>query len=271
MEKKDFKFKKEFGQNFIFDKNFLESVVRDISLEKSSQILEIGAGMGTLSECLANNFKRVVSYEIDKTLTEHLNNLATKHDNLSFVFKDIMEEKIENIDKLFDNRQYFMIANLPYYITSPIIFKFLFDSQYIAKMFVMVQKEVGERFCAKPHSKDYGASTVLINTFGQCRIIKNVSRKMFTPMPKVDSCIIEIDINKKKYNIDNLQEYKDFINSCFKMKRKTLYNNLSQNFYDKDKIKEIIHNLSLNVSVRPEELSTDDFYKLYISLKNILN
>ena len=134
-------------------------------------------------------------------------------------------------------------------------------------MFVMVQKEVGERFCAKPHSKDYGASTVLINTFGQCQIIKNVSRKMFTPMPKVDSCIIEIDINKKKYNIDNLQEYKDFINSCFKMKRKTLYNNLSQNFYDKDKIKEIILNLSLNVSVRPEELSTDDFYKLYISLK----
>ena len=262
---KDFKFKKQFGQNFIFDKNFMSSLVRDFNLEPNSQILEIGAGAGVLTEVLATNFEKVVSFEIDKTLTEHLTNIENNYKNLKFVFNDVLSVDTKEIDDFF-TQDYFLIANLPYYITSQIIFKFLFESQKISQMFVMVQKEVGERFCAKPSTKDYGIPTVLINTFGSCKIVKNVSRTVFKPVPNVDSCIIKIDIDKSKFVLKDKKQYIKFVSNCFKMKRKTLYNNLSSNGYEKEKTILAIKELGLSETVRPENLTEKQFVELFNKL-----
>lgn len=264
---KDFKFKKQFGQNFIFDKNFMSSLVNDFKLDSNSLVLEIGAGAGVLTEVLANNFKKVISFEIDKTLTEHLTQIKNNHNNLNFVFNDVLKVETTEIDKMFDNQNYVMIANLPYYITSQIVFKFLFESCFISKMFVMVQKEVGVRFCANHSTKDYGIPTVLINAFGSCKIVKNVSRTVFKPVPNVDSCIIKIEIDKNKYNIKDKQKFIDFVSNSFKMKRKTLYNNLSTSGFNKEKIISSLKELNLQETVRPENLTAE----MYVNLFNKLN
>lgn len=263
MQEKNFKFKKEFGQNFIFDKVFLSSLVKSFGVDKNANILEIGAGMGTLSECLAENFGEVVSFEIDKTLTEHLREVESKHNNLHFVFQDILKGNIKDIDNIFDGESYYMIANLPYYITSPIIFKFLLETNNLKEMFVMVQKEVGVRFCGEVGSKDYGVPTVVLNTFGRTQIVKNVGRKMFTPPPKVDSCIIKITLDRNKFDIKNSQKYHQFVAKCFMAKRKTLYNNLCMAGIEKERAKQMIEMLNLPLTIRPEEVSCENFVKLY--------
>ena len=198
----------------------------------------------------------------DKTLKPTLIPLADKYKNLNFIFNDVLSVDLTEIESQFENN-YVMIANLPYYITSQIIFRFLLQSNKISQMFVMVQKEVGERFCAKNSTKDYGIPTVLINSFGSAKIVKNVGKKMFTPMPKVDSCIIEIKIDKKKFEIKDNQKYCNFVSSCFKMKRKTLYNNLSAAGFEKNKIIEAIENINLNALVRPENLTAEQFVNLF--------
>ncbi len=260
---KEFKFKKQFGQNFIFDKNFLNSIVRELNIDKNSNILEIGAGMGTLTTCLAENYKKIVSFEIDKTLKEYLLDLQSKYCNVSFIFQDILSVETHKIEQLFGGENYNIVANLPYYITSAIIFKFLFESKKLEKIYVMVQKEVAERYCAKNSTKDYGIPSVLLDSFGYCKIIKNVNRKMFKPIPKVDSCIIEIKIDLNKYKIDNINKYKDFVSNCFKMKRKTLYNNLISYGLEKNKIKEAFVMLNVKEDCRAESISTENFVKLF--------
>ena len=258
---KDFNFKKQFGQNFIFDTNFLNALVKVFNLPPQTCVLEIGAGAGTLTEVLSQNFKKVVSVEIDKTLQQTLIPLTQKYNNLSFIFDDVLNISLTDIENNFDN-SYVMIANLPYYITSQIIFKFLYSNK-LTEMFVMVQKEVCERFCAKESTKDYGIPTVLINTFGSAKIVKNVGKKMFTPMPKVDSCIINIKLQKDKFNVKNVQKYSNFVSNCFKMKRKTLYNNLSSCGFEKEKIISCIEQLNLTALVRPENLTAEQFVALY--------
>lgn len=262
---KDFNFKKQFGQNFIFDTNFLNSLVKGFNLPSDTCVLEIGAGAGTLTEVLAKNFKKVISVEIDKTLQPTLLTLKENYKNLDFIFNDVLNVELSEIENNFDGT-YVMIANLPYYITSQIIFKFMFSSK-LTEMFVMVQKEVGERFCAKDSTKDYGIPTVLINSFGSAKIVKNVGKKMFTPMPKVDSCIINIKLEKNKYEIKDIQKYSNFVANCFKMKRKTLYNNLSSCGVEKQKIILCLEQLNLNALVRPENLTAEQFVSLY----NLLN
>lgn len=260
---KDFKFKKKFGQNFIFDKNFLNSLLEDFNLSSNSVVVEIGAGMGTLSECLANKYSKVLSFEIDNTLKEHLHDIEKKYKNIEFIFNDILKEDVGDIEKQLGNQDYFLIANLPYYITSAIIFKFLFESKYLKSMFVMVQKEVGERFCAKSKTKDYGIPTVLINTFASCKIIRNVKRKMFVPEPKVDSCILEINLNKNKYKIKDIDKYRAFVSNSFRMKRKTLYNNLFSCGIKKDEIVKDLEKLKIKADSRPEMLEVSQFVDLF--------
>lgn len=262
----EFRFKKEFGQNFIFDKNFLTSLVNLFNLGQNEQILEIGAGAGTLTEVLAQNYKKVISVEIDKTLTEKLTLIESKYENLQIIFKDILNIETKTIDEMFNGNSYSLIANLPYYITSQIIFKFLLESKTINKMFVMVQKEVGERFSALPSNKEYGIPSVLLNTFGSCKIVKFVSKKMFIPQPKVDSCVIEIDIDRNKNNINNAKKYNKFVSNCFAMKRKTLYNNLTKMGISKENIFSIFNKLNIESNSRPENISSELYVKLYKEL-----
>ena len=264
--KSEFRFKKEFGQNFIFDTNFLKAVVSDLGLNKESNILEIGSGMGTLTSILATNFKKVISFEIDKTLTEKLKELEENNANLKIIFNDILRVNTIEIDKMFSNESYNIVANIPYYITSQIVFKFLLESKNLEKMFVMVQKEVGERFVANPSTSEYGIPTVILSTFGNCKMVKYVPRKIFVPVPKVDSCIIMIEKVDGKFGDLDKAKYQKFVSGCFAMKRKTLSNNLIRLGFEKDEILKVFEELNLDKNTRPENLYAKDYVNLFKKL-----
>ena len=159
---KNFKFKKEFGQNFIFDGNLLSAIVSDSEITEEDEVLEIGAGAGTLTQKLCEKAKKVVSYEIDKNLTEHLRELDGKNNNLKVIIADALKTPIQEIESNFSGN-YKIVANLPYYITSPMIFKFLEPTKRVLSLTAMVHIEVAERFGAKENTKDYGVSTIMIN------------------------------------------------------------------------------------------------------------
>lgn len=254
-------FKKKFGQNFITDKNLLSAIVDDAEIDKSDEVLEIGAGAGTLTKEISNRAKKVISYEIDKDLESYL--LGLKLNNVNFIFKDIMKENLLEIENYFEDG-YKLIANLPYYITTPIIFKFLKNSKKLKSLTIMVQKEVAERIVATKGEKDYGILTIMINFYGNAKITRNVNRKMFYPEPNVDSAVIRIDIDREKYkNIDDDKFY-SFIQSCFSMRRKTLKNNLE---HSNLKLKMKIDNLPQSIlSLRAENLSFDDFVNIYLKI-----
>lgn len=257
----DHNFKKKFGQNFITDKNLLSAIVDDAEIDKSDEVLEIGAGAGTLTKEISNRAKKVISYEIDKDLESHL--LGLKLNNVNFIFKDIMKENLLEIENYFEDG-YKLIANLPYYITTPIIFKFLKNSKKLKSLTIMVQKEVAERIVATKGEKDYGILTIMINFYGNAKITRNVNRKMFYPEPNVDSAVVRIDIDREKYkNIDDDKFY-SFVQSCFSMRRKTLKNNLE---HSNLKLKMKIDNLPQSIlSLRAENLSFDDFVNIYLKI-----
>lgn len=251
-------FKKKFGQNFISDKNLLEAIGSDAELEDGDQVLEIGAGQGTLTSVIARKAKKVVSYEIDQDLKPALEGLNLK--NVKFVFQDVMDKNLQQIESDFDG-EYKIIANLPYYITSPIIFKFLGGSKRIKSMTVMVQKEVAERIIATCDSKDYGVLSVMVAFWGRAKITRVVDRKMFFPQPNVDSAVIRIDVQKEKFaEVDNKKFY-DFVCACFAMRRKTLKNNLSHSpLIPQAKLKLLPEE---TLSLRAQSLTAEQFVSLF--------
>lgn len=266
LNKYGFKFNKAYGQNFIFDTNFLKSFVEG-NIDKSTDVLEIGPGAGTLTAILCEYGKRVVSYEIDKNLEPILKENLNQYPNSQIIFGDIMKFDMDEIEANFDG-QYTMVANLPYYITTPIIFKFLENAKKMKSMIIMVQLEVAERLTAEAGSKDYGAITPAIDYRANAKIIKRVSRKMFTPMPNVDSAIVKIDFVENKYDIADAKILDEVIKSAFAMRRKTLENNLKTTFkLSSDTIQEIFSKLNFPPQVRGEKLTTIDFVNLSNEIK----
>lgn len=265
LNKHNFKFNKSYGQNFIFDKNFLRSFL-DESYD-NAEILEIGPGAGTLTSILCEKAKKVVCYEIDKNLEPILNENLKDHNNYEIVWGDILKFEMEDIEKHFEN-DYVMIANLPYYITTPIIFKFLENATKLRSMTIMVQYEVAERLVAKAGSKEYGAITPAIDYRANAKIIKKVGRNMFTPAPNVDSAIVKIEFVENKYDIDSTKTLDDTIKAVFAMRRKTIENNLKSYFkLSGDIVREILDKAEISPSLRGEKLETKDLVKL----SNIIN
>lgn len=263
---KNFKFKKEFGQNFIFDGNLLSAIVSDSEITEEDEVLEIGAGAGTLTQKLCEKAKKVVAYEIDKNLTEHLRELEGKNNNLKVIIADALKTPIQEIESNFSGN-YKIVANLPYYITSPMIFKFLEQTKRVLSLTVMVQKEVAERFGAKENTKDYGVSTIMINYQADVKYLRTVGRKMFTPPPNVDSALIKITPNEKKERAKGEEFFVKLVKASFSMRRKTLQNNLLSISIPKEKTVEALKMLSKPETTRAEELSISEF----ISLSNFLN
>lgn len=220
LKNSNFKFNKSYGQNFIFDTNLLQAISNDAQISHTTNVLEIGAGAGTLTGVLCKNARKVVSYEIDKNLQPVLAENLKEHKNLSLVFADILKQQVSDIEKQFDNEPYVMVANLPYYITTPIIFKFVEESVHLTKMVVMVQKEVAERITSTIGTKNYGLITVSLNAIADTKIARIVKRNMFTPAPNVDSAIVVITFQKNKHNIENYNLFKKVIKSAFAMRKK---------------------------------------------------
>lgn len=256
----NFNFKKSLGQNFIFDKNLLRAIARAGDVEDTDTVLEIGAGAGTLTEVLSEMAKKVISFEIDESLRPTLENLQKTHDNIEFHFQDFMRA---NIDDLNLNKAR-VIANIPYYITTPIVFKLIEHIEKFKSILILVQKEVAERFASKHGGKDYGITSVILQSIFDVSIPRVVKKECFTPNPKVDSALVKM-IPHNKYKISNFEEFKNYIHLAFSMRRKTLVNNLKSK-YSKEEILKVLDELSYQPNIRPEEISVENFVKIFEKL-----
>ncbi len=235
--------KKSWGQNFIIDNNIINKIINIINPKKDDNILEIGPGRGAMTIPLSKHVNTITAIEIDPLLTEYLNN--KKITNLKIINTDILKININQQQK------YKIIGNLPYYISSPIVFKFLNYTNW-DEMIIMVQKELAERIISKPQNKSYSRISVLIQTFCEIDTIYQISKNVFNPKPKVDSCIIKL----KKKNINcNIDKYSNFIKQCFSQRRKKLKNNLKKNGN-----KEIIKIIG---DKRAEDISVEEYMKIF--------
>lgn len=262
----DFTFNKGYGQNFIFDKTLLNSIAEDALITKDDQVLEIGAGAGTLTQVLCDKAGKVVSYEIDKNLFDHLTRLQSKNNNLKMVFADFMSKTIDEVFADFD-RPIKVVANIPYYITTPIIFRLMEKIDNIESITIMVQKEVAERIASHDTSEN-SVLTYSILALCDAKITRVVKRDMFTPPPNVDSAILMLTPHNNKYNIQDFDAFNNLVKHSFTARRKTLANNLSLSFgLAKQEVEDMLQRLFDNKQIRAQELSVQD----YILLLNELN
>lgn len=263
LEQNDIIVKKQYGQNFLLDDNILKNIVKSAELKKDTNVIEIGPGLGFLTNYLQQATTNVLCYEIDEQMVEHLNELNY---NISIINDDFLKRNLnKDFKNIFDNSNNItLVANLPYYITTPILLKVLEETTRIDKMIVMMQTEVAKRICGKPSTKDYNALSVLIQYFTNPRIIFNVSPKSFFPEPNVESSVVMIEKKEEPLlEVENLDFFLKFNRNIFAQRRKTLYNNIQKAYnYDKGLIKKIIKENNLDESVRSEELDVSQIVKL---------
>lgn len=268
IEKHNFKIKKYYGQNFLTD-HFITSKIAEISFaNKDTTVLEIGPGTGALTEELLKVSKRVIAYEIDKEVVPILKENTKEYDNLEVIVEDILKADLSKINNLDEN--IICIANLPYYITSPIIDLFLKKMTNVKKAIFMMQKEVGDRISANINTKDYNSFSILVQYFARCKKILNVPRTCFTPEPNVDSVVIELEKYNRYFKPKNEEFFIKVVESSFKERRKMLVNNLSNAFkLSKDTLRNILNELEINEDARGETLSIDDYIKLSDKLEEL--
>ena len=223
-----FSFKKQFGQNFISDVNLLKSIVALAGVDKDTAVLEIGCGAGTLTRELSRAAKSVVGYEIDKNLQPVLAETLAGVDNAEVVFRDFMRENLPALEE--ELGEYTVVANLPYYITSPLVMRFVEEAERVRSLVIMVQDDVARRFCAQAGTADYGAITAAIARRASAQIVKYVPRRMFQPVPNVDSAVVKLDFEKDRIPVPDAKCYRDTVRAAFLSRRKTLENNLVNAF-----------------------------------------
>ncbi len=257
-------FKKKFGQNFLTDTNLLKSIVSDAEVQSTDVVVEIGAGAGALTKQLAAKAKRVVAFEIDKELEPILSEIENEHGNVQIIYDDFLNFNEENLAKL-AGKDFIVVANLPYYITSPIISKLFSLKNRPRSITVMVQKEVGERMVATEKNGDYGFFSALVSLNTQAKITRIVSRKMFTPAPNVDSCVVHLKLKSESGD----EGFIEFLKASFQMKRKTLVNNLEKAGYKtKAELINILEGLSISSGARADGLDINKLRNVYNALKN---
>lgn len=257
MQKYNFNLKKMYGQNFIIDENIINNIINKAFIDKDTLVIEIGPGAGSLTNKLALNAKNVLCYEIDTSLKPILDENLKEYNNVEIIYNDFLKSNVINDIKKYNYKKLYVVANLPYYITTPIIVKFIEELIPVDKIIVMVQKEVGDRFKANVGTKAYGSLSVYLNYYFDIKKLLDVSRNVFMPKPNVDSIVIELDAKEKKYELKNPTLFFKLIRDSFSQKRKTLRNNLKG--YDLDKISEILKKYDMDLSVRAEQLSVDIF------------
>lgn len=255
------KAKKSLGQNFLQDETVLKNISDSINTEANDLIIEIGPGTGALTKHLDAKKSFLVCYEIDDRMHEILNKYNSNRTKI--IFKDFLKSNILEDIKEFNYENIYIIANIPYYITTPII-KHVIDLPKLKSMSLLVQKEVAERFTAFPKSKAYSSLTVYLNYYFDIKYLFDVSKHAFSPVPKVDSAVVNFTRKEEKYNLKNEEHFFKLVNDSFRMKRKTLRNNLKN--YDWEKIKVILNKYNLPETIRAEEISLD----LFIEISNYL-
>ena len=264
LERFGFRFSKSLGQNFLIDGNIVRKIVDEGNITKDDCVLEIGPGMGTLTEELAIRAKKVVAIEIDNTLLPVLDYTLQRYSNVEIVHGDVLKVDLQKIiDEKLEGGPVKVIANLPYYVTTPIIAKLIEDNLKLESIIVMVQKEVAERMAAVPGGKEYGSLSVFVNFHSIPEIVVKVPKTVFMPQPKIDSAVIKLNIKKDLPNVDKDKLFKT-VKAAFSKRRKTILNSLSTYGFniEKETIKTALESVGISPDSRAEALSVEDFIKI---------
>ena len=263
-----FGFKKKFGQNFITDKNLLASIVSLAGVTATDTVVEIGCGAGTLTRALAEKAKRVVAFEVDRTLEPVLAQTLAGFENTEVVFKDFLKVDLAEFEDEYG--EYSVVANLPYYITTPLITKLLDGGKKCKSLAVMVQEEVAERLCAKENTPEYGAITAVVAYRARAEIIKRVPRTMFTPRPNVDSAVVKLTVEDGRIAADETA-FKKTVHAAFLSRRKTLVNNLMSVFKTtREQSEAALLKCGIDLKARGETLSPQKFADLSKEIEKFL-
>ena len=263
-------FRKEFGQNFLINRIIPENIADNAAFDENTMILEIGPGIGCLTKELAERYKRVVAVEIDKGLIPVLAKTLADYDNVTVINGDIMKTDIAAlVNQYSDGMPVAVCANLPYYITTPILMYLLESGVKLSSITVMVQNEVAARLVAPAGHSDYGAITAVLGYYGEARKLFKVSAGSFIPAPKVDSAVVKIDLYPEpRFKPKDERFFRNLIKAAFEMRRKTLVNAINAKFshIEKSRISVALSSLGFAETVRGEKLSTEDF----VNLSNLL-
>lgn len=263
IQRDNIKAKKHFGQNFLVDLNILKKIISS-SKPDNENVIEIGPGLGSLTEYLQPVSKKLVCYEIDDDMIDILNERFPDKDNLTILKQDFMNVNVDkDISTYFNNEDVILVANLPYYITTAILTKVLTETPKVKRIYVMVQKEVAQRLSGKPSTKDYNSLSVFIQYYTNVRMLFNVPPQSFIPAPNVDSTVIEIIRKDELIPLHNEKFFHKFVQSIFSQRRKTMYNNIKNNFkFTKEQIEDIYNKNNISLNVRSEALTVEQIANL---------
>ena len=257
MEEHGFNLKKAYGQNFIIDENIIDNIIKNSGVDKDTLVIEIGPGAGSLTYKLSKYSKNVLCYEIDTSLKELLNDNLSDCTNVEIIFEDFLKANVLEDIKKYNYKKLYVVANLPYYITTPIIIKFIEELIPVDKIVVMVQKEVGDRFNAKPNTKEYNSLSVYLNYYFAIKKLLDVSKNVFIPKPNVDSIVIEFIRKDSNYKVKDEKVFFNLVRDSFTQKRKTIKNNLKN--YNLEQVEKALKKNGYDLSVRAEQLPIEVF------------
>lgn len=264
LEKYDLYAKKNYGQNFLIESSIVDKIAKNAITEKPCTVFEIGPGIGALTQFLSNYAENVVSFEIDDRLLPVLKDTLSECTNVEIVHTDFLEVDLKKfVDKYKrEDNDVVIAANLPYYITTPILFKIFESEADITQITVMMQKEVADRFSAVPNTKDYNALSVITQYRCDVKTIMKISKHVFNPKPNVDSAVVQFRFKERK-QLDNESEFFELVKACFKQRRKTILNNYGEYCNDKELAKENLEKANIIVSARAESLTLETFIRLF--------
>lgn len=269
LEKYDLYAKKNYGQNFLVEPGIVSKIASSAICSDHCVALEIGPGIGALTQQLSLVAKKVVAFEIDERLPEVLADTLSDCENVEIILKDFMEIDLNEVVRPYVNEGYDVViaANLPYYITTPILFKIFESNAPIKQITVMMQKEVADRFIAESNTKDYNALSVITQYRCHVKNVMKVPKNVFNPKPNVDSAVLQFQFKEKDESIQEALFFK-VVKACFKQRRKTILNNLSLCVEDKDIARNLLKKANIEETRRAETLSMDEFIGLYRVVEN---
>lgn len=260
----DFEFKKSFGQNFLKDNNITDEIANSVNYKGNNLVIEIGPGAGALTKKLLPKVDRAILYEIDTRLKDILDKKLENFDNYELIFGDFLERDVREDLKKYDYDNLYVVANLPYYVTTPIVSKIIDDGLDVREIVIMIQKEVADRFSASVGTKEYGSLTVFLNYFFDIKKVFNVSRNCFVPKPNVDSAVVKMVRRENKEYLKDINHFNKLVKDSFRFKRKTIKNNL--NGYDLEKVNRVLNKYGFDITDRSEMIP----YNVFVEISNEL-
>ncbi|MFV8829721.1 16S rRNA (adenine(1518)-N(6)/adenine(1519)-N(6))-dimethyltransferase RsmA [Alkalihalobacterium sp. APHAB7] len=275
LEKYKFSFKKSLGQNFLIDTNILGRILEAAGVSEQVGAIEIGPGIGALTEQLAKRADKVVAFEIDQRLLPVLGDTLSPYDNVKIIHSDVLKADVSQVlsEEFKEGQDVMVVANLPYYVTTPILMKLLEEKLPIKRIVVMIQKEVADRIAAKPGTKDYGSLSIAAQYYAKAETVFTVPKTVFVPQPNVESAVLRLTIREEPpVKVEDESFFFQVIRSSFAQRRKTIFNNLTHHFGKdhKEKIELALTTADVDPKRRGETLSIEEFALLSNELNRLL-